>query len=944
MISVRKIILVLGCSVLVAVFCSPQLFAQEPGLSDWRDFFGLPSASEPAKTETAPFVETEAAPFVETEAAPFVETEAAPAVETEIAPRDSLDIQEENLAEPVPVPEVFHKRMVEVPAPEKKRFIDAGDFRDPFFLLRGAGGDTQAVMEPGVTVDGVQFNSYKDSDSFVEKVYRESNFLMDDVFGKVKHLDRGGGACLHCHRGIERISENHKFRCTKCHEGNRFKRTLPAAHRNLVSNPSDLDHAPKYCGNCHADQIEQVERSAMATGRGVIEATRYAWGAQAEGENIYSLRPNEDEGESLLPGLEDGEDVDVFLRTKCLRCHLQSQAPHRPGDYRASGCAACHMPYTNDGFTLSHDRAIQSQQRKNLQERDKRFQRNFASRGLENPRGYPVLHKFTTAIPSVQCEHCHNVNGIGNEFEGMFAIAARPRSAFQKTGADKPVLYGAEHEFLLPDIHRERGMHCIDCHVASDLKGAPSGPGLHAGVKIRCEDCHGTHSSEPQGMLLIESDFNTKRLLASNALNPNLKRKIKVGDTVLLNSGGVPLTHIKKDKKQWILYSRVTGKKHIIPVLAEKKPPTAHRIARHMESLECHACHARWSASEWGMHVIREENPDLSKWKDWSFTDPTLQNFLWNPQAAKSPVGMLDWLSAKRVDGKISGTKIPGVWWDIFVETDWRTMILGKNSRGKYTVMKPRYQYFLTDRTGLEGDPVKRAQPPVTETGQPGLLLLPHTPHTIRKIVRPCESCHDSDITVGLGDPARKTLDDAGSFLSALQSGDPVPSEFQTRQMVTADGVAIQTAYPPAQVRFLSAEEIAALKNRSDTYKAYRYMDLRERRFPRLLAREDFPFDRRHQKNEAAAGKPRRDKDILYHMDENRFVDRQRGESEPSMEEPPDSSETPSAGQNRILNLNPIEGEMIMEFSPDFFETVKPEEESEINESTPTSDLATDGL
>ena len=79
-------------------------------------------------------------------------------------------------------------------------------------------------------------------------------------------------------------------------------------------------------------------------------------------------------------------------------------------------------------------------------------------------------------------------------------------------------------------------MHCIDCHVGTDLKGAPSGSGLHAGVEIRCEDCHGTTSKKPRETLLNESDPKTKKLLASNSLNPNLKRKIKAGDTILLNS------------------------------------------------------------------------------------------------------------------------------------------------------------------------------------------------------------------------------------------------------------------------------------------------------------------------------------------------------------------------------------------------------------------------
>jgi hypothetical protein len=225
---------------------------------------------------------------------------------------------------------------------------------------------------------------------------------MKDVFGNVDHLE--GGGCLYCHRGIERISKNHKFRCTKCHEGNRRRRTLPAAHKNLIANPSDLDHAPKYCGKCHADQIEQVEQSNMATGKSMIEVTRYAWGVQEEEENLYSLRPKEEEGELFLPSPSEGQPVDAFLRTKRLRCHLQGEAPHRPGDYRAGGCAACHMIYSNDGHTLTQDRAIQSKVRKNRAEREGRFKRKFAAKSLTNPRAYPVIHKFTTAVPSVQCE------------------------------------------------------------------------------------------------------------------------------------------------------------------------------------------------------------------------------------------------------------------------------------------------------------------------------------------------------------------------------------------------------------------------------------------------------------------------------------------------------------------------------------------------------------
>ena len=959
MIITRKTIWALLFTLGFSFLCAPQLIAQEESPSFWENFFGLtPFPDDPTKNDLPFEIDKDSVinkPVVEGEGSvkpepidseilnkdvveapskdPFVEGEDSvkpKRVTPEVLNKDTIEapskksvIEGESLVEsPATVPMVLEKGMVTVPPRDKKKFIDAGDFRDPFKLLREERESTGKVLKPGVTVDGIQFNSYNDSDLFIEKVYRDTRFRIKDVFGKVDHLE--GGGCLYCHQGIERISENHKFRCTKCHEGNRRRRTLPAAHKNLISNPSDLDHAPKYCGKCHMDQIEQVEQSNMATGKSIIDVTRYAWGAQEEGENLYSLRPKEEDGEHFLPNPSEGEPVDAFLRTKCMRCHLQSEAPHRPGDYRAGGCAACHMIYSNDGHTLTQDRAIQSKVRKTRAERKGRFKRKFAAKSLKNSRAYPVMHKFTTAIPSVQCEHCHNTNGIGNEFEGLFSPAARPNASFQKIGMDKPVLYGTEHEFLLPDIHRERGMHCIDCHVATDLKGAPSGTDLHSGVEIRCEDCHGSTSQEPKATLLIESDPKTKQLLASNALNPNLKRKIKVGDTILLNSGGVPLTHVKKEEGKWVLYSRVTGKKHVMPLLVKEKSVVAHKVDRHMEVVECHACHARWSTGEWGMHVIREGSLDSSKWKNWNFSDPTLQGMLWNTDQMST--GMIDWLSAKWMGDKLLGDTVPGIFLNLIAEKDWNTMILGKNQRGKYSIMKPRYQYFLTDHSEDKENPVKSTQVPITKSEKPGLILLPHTPHTIRKTVRSCESCHDSEIALGLGDPKRNVIVDAESFFSTLKNQGVVPSDFQAKQVVTETGVPIQSVYPNNRTRFLNAEEIAAIKNKSDTYKAFRYLDLKAQKFPRLLAREEFPFDQKHKRNEESAKQPKQEEEILFKTNKNGFTTSEHEIDQPTREKAHDSVLGPAESQgnffkqDRGYNGEPVESETIKEFSPDLFE------------------------
>lgn len=768
------------------------------------------------------------------------------------------------------------KSMVEVPKLAPKEKFDAADFNDPFYRVRGFQKNSENILQPGTTSDGVQFQNYGETEKFIERFYRESGFSIDAVFGKIKYLEKRGG-CYTCHQGIEELSPNHKMACVRCHGGNRRAKSLPKAHRGLVANPSSLDNAPKFCGKCHESHVKKIGRSVMATAKRMINITRFGWGAQPADEQPYSLYPGEHE--QPYPTSGDGHAVDGFLKTKCLRCHLDAPGPHRPGDYRATGCSACHMIYTNDGISLSHDRAIQA-----LQEKEKtqnRFERKFASKSLSNRRGYPLLHKFTTAVPSVQCEHCHNNNGVGQEFEGLFAKPDRPRSTPKSINDEKPVLYGKEHEFLVPDIHREKGMHCIDCHIGDEIKPEVEPEGLHSAVQIRCTDCHGTASQLPEGLLLIESDPRTKKLIKKADLNPNLKRKIRAGDTVLVNSSFSPMTHIKQEKDKWILTSKVTGKKHTIPLLKNIKPSIAHQIAKHMDGVECSACHARWSAAEWGMHLVRENTFAPDKWKDWNLSDPDLQEQL----SANESGGMINWLSAKSSPNSIEGDRLPGYWWSVFTETGWSDLILGKNDRGKYSILKPRYQYFITDQTSPLGIPTKRAEPPLTLDGRPGLVWTAYSPHTIRKTVRSCESCHQNELSAGLGDPLRLRIDNATAFFDELRFNNKVLPRFQLKQGVTRNGEPLQTAFPNNEARFLNAEEISALTKTTDRYRSFRFLNLRELNFPRLLSRREFPYDAKHLKQEKLMGPPPLKDDLYYDVEKNHFV---KVEPEvPAVETPP---------------------------------------------------------
>src|SRR5260370_9067832 len=71
----------------------------------------------------------------------------------------------------------------------------------------------------------------------------------------------------------------------------------------------------------------------------------------------------------------------------------------QPGDYRASGCTACHVIYANDR-SVKHSAQYAT----------------FGNRGFSaskdptiphGEQGHPIRHEFTRSIPSSQCMVCH---------------------------------------------------------------------------------------------------------------------------------------------------------------------------------------------------------------------------------------------------------------------------------------------------------------------------------------------------------------------------------------------------------------------------------------------------------------------------------------------------------------------------------------------------------
>lgn len=396
--------------------------------------------------------------------------------------------------------------------------------------------------------------------------------------------------CLKCHEGIERIVERPdmamaELTCVDCHKGNSGGETEEDAHKGMYANPADYRVVNEICGQCHEDIVNNSKKSLHATMAGMISGTRYTWAAQDTKNAIYATYDIEDndgnvpENKGALKSLKqlpmydaskpmgkNNHPADDYLRDQCLRCHLWSQGARQDGDYRGSGCIACHMVYSDSGLYEGADKAIDKKQ-----------------------KGRPKMHRITTKIPEYQCLHCHNRGGrTGVSYIGTMEsdeYGSPWSTEAGKKGGKK--LHGKYYNHLTADAHYQKGMLCIDCHTAQDLHGDGNiYSKKHQAVEIRCEDCHGTPDSYS-----------------------NLK-----------TSWGNPLNNLKKKGSEIILISKMDEKERVIPqtkdVIAKGTvtAKTAMGIAAHMNKMECYACHARWAPQCYGCHAQQDTAQRSGDW------------------------------------------------------------------------------------------------------------------------------------------------------------------------------------------------------------------------------------------------------------------------------------------------------------------------------------------
>lgn len=400
------------------------------------------------------------------------------------------------------------------------------------------------------------------------------------VFAVAQELPKAKNAqdknCLACHVGIESIGgKMDDLACVTCHKGNPNATSKEAAHDGMHRNPGDYSVAQETCGACHPDHLRNSLKSLHATSAGIISGARYLWAAQPGRGSVYGNKTVKDDDGDVPKGrgglekldalptfAESGQHIDDYLRKECLRCHLGTEGKKSRGDYRASGCTACHMPYSDEGLSQSGDPTIP-----------------------KNKPGHPVRHVITTRIPAEQCLHCHNRGGrTGVSYIGT--MEADPYGTpFTKDGGKQAELHGKHYNHLQKDIHYEKGMMCIDCHTSRELHGDGNIYGKkEEAVEIRCENCHGTVDKR--------SDLKT--------------------------AWGNKIENVRREGGKVVLKSKYSGKDHSVTQLtdlaAAGRLPPAMAIPAHKTKLECYSCHSRWTPQCYGCHAKRDDRETAADW------------------------------------------------------------------------------------------------------------------------------------------------------------------------------------------------------------------------------------------------------------------------------------------------------------------------------------------
>ena len=673
--------------------------------------------------------------------------------------------------------------------------------------------------------------------------------------------------CLLCHQGIEPIREhnskmmqeiyvegikmNDPNGCVVCHYGNpRDEKNKAVAHKDMIIHPGSMWTLYRTCGKCHDDHSYNMHRNLMETEAGKIQGGIWGWGAPNGYDAIYGNYDIDDTDGAeprwgtpaykeymgrlkyefpniYVKSLKELPNADVdsivqhpqqaiftYLRGDCQRCHVGVKGKQRRGDYRGIGCAACHIPYSDEGLYNGEDPTISKEKPGHL-----------LVHSIQSSRKAKVTVNDITysGIPSETCTSCHNRGKrIGVSYLGL--IESPYDTPWQADGFPQPKMHGKRYQYIEDDAHHratsidgeEGGMLCQDCHTSLSQHGNGNlATTTLAEVEVECADCHGTVEKFPWELPLGYQDeygltpYTEPRGITNELLNfqKDFSTIYDAEDGYLLTARGNPFGNVVRRRNDIIVHS-ASGMDFKSPVLKNmakenswKNPVEAMtsmvQVPAHMEKMECYTCHSSWAPQCYGCHV-KVDFSNGSHMDDW---------------IASGKIHFANGESMESMGQEM--VQQPGKLTEGRTQVIWEDPVLGINGEGRVTPIIPGCQQ-ITTVIGPDGNVLVSNKiwdtPPFLENsnekGQRGIDMSPTAPHTTTAKARSCVSCHTNPkaLGYGIGDgeymkgykvPRYTDIQDATgrqlSTNSQPQMGAISNLPMDLSQVVTRDGEQLQT-------------------------------------------------------------------------------------------------------------------------------------------------------
>ncbi len=494
-------------------------------------------------------------------------------------------------------------------------------------------------------------------------------------------------------------------------------------------NPGDLRvaKANRACGSCHTGHSEKVWGGILATETGILSGGMFAVGVQnmvpanrlkfedtaadvafrgvldtqfafnpnlvglvgeliefpvfskrQKGTNQIFRNPNylanalaaDIDGNNKI---KDGSKLSHLLYEQiaftCGDCHLGSAgANNRYGDFRSSGCTACHMPYSPDGRSYSKDPNVNKLEPLDPDDIDPPERAHIKEHRIRSVKKTLSNGEQLEGIGDLACAGCHQgSNRTVMQYWGIrldqnqdvrrgFQYPVGP-AKFTNTRNDTrlfdPVVGnrtfngrnanqylefedydGDLRDDTPPDVHHEAGLGCIDCHGSYDLHGGDVNDTksnivsrMEQAVAITCQSCHGSATSYAATKTGTAID-GVQRELAMDRKGNVLKHVYKdaqgyyylIGkldgkthyvsqtmDTIVDNGR---INTISKKKVYTPKASYAMGRNDTLPAtgIGPQQTAMANNGFSHMDNMKCSTCHSSWTNTCTGCHLVGEYN------------------------------------------------------------------------------------------------------------------------------------------------------------------------------------------------------------------------------------------------------------------------------------------------------------------------------------------------